>query len=120
MPNHSEGKSMRPQSTNWTSVLLTFGASVGWLASPSLFSNSVRAQDSTPLIKQINNVNWLDDAEAKSLVDELFYQRAVHAYMTMLPALNTIGMRDGSEKEFGAGYNVLPIWKDRMDSRCWV
>jgi hypothetical protein len=34
--------------------------------------------------------------------------------MTMLPALNTIGMRDGSHAEFGAGYNVLPIWKDRM------
>jgi hypothetical protein len=38
----------------------------------------------------------------------------------MLPALNTIGMRDGSEATFGAGYNVLPIWKDRMDSRTWV
>src|SRR5262245_52907709 len=73
-----------------------------------------------PLIMQINNGNWLDDAEAKTLVDELYYQRAIHTYMTMLPALNTIGMRDGSEKEFGAGYNVLPIWKDRMDSRCWV
>ena len=21
---------------------------------------------------------------------------------------------------FGAGYNVLPIWKERMDSRTWV
>jgi hypothetical protein len=40
--------------------------------------------------------------------------------MTMLPALNVIGMRDGSEAAFGAGYNVLPIWKDRMDSRAWV
>lgn len=29
-------------------------------------------------------------------------------------------MRDGSEEAFGKGYNVLPIWKDRMDSRCWV
>jgi hypothetical protein len=29
-------------------------------------------------------------------------------------------MRDGSEATFGAGYNVLPIWKDRMDSRTWV
>ena len=40
--------------------------------------------------------------------------------MTMLPALNTIGMRDGSEATFGKGYNVLPIWKDRMDARTWV
>jgi hypothetical protein len=73
-----------------------------------------------PLIGQINNGNWLSQAEAESLRDELYYQRAVHAYMTMLPALNTIGMRDGSEATFGAGYNVLPIWKDRMDSRTWV
>jgi len=34
--------------------------------------------------------------------------------------LNVIGMRDGSEKQFGAGYNVLPIWKQRMDSRTLV
>src|SRR5262245_1318913 len=48
-----------------------------------------------PLIKQLNNGNWLPQREAESLVDELFYQRAVHAYMTMLPALNDIGMRYG-------------------------
>ena len=40
--------------------------------------------------------------------------------MTMLPALNTIGMKEGSEATFGKGYNILPIWKDRMDARTWV
>ncbi|WP_434643021.1 DUF1254 domain-containing protein [Achromobacter piechaudii] len=74
----------------------------------------------SPLIQQLNNGNWLDPKEAESLRDELYYQRAIHAYMTMLPALNVIGMRDGSEREFGAGYNVLPIWKQRMDSRAMV
>src|SRR5215813_13617663 len=73
-----------------------------------------------PLVKQLNNGNWLSQKEAEDLRDELFYQHAVHAYMTMLPALNTIGMRDGSEAVFGKGYNVLPIWKERMDSRTWV
>jgi hypothetical protein len=73
-----------------------------------------------PLVEQLNNGNWLPQREAESLRDELFYQRAIYAYMTMLPALNVIGMRDGSEKAFGKGYNVLPIWKDRMDSRTWV
>jgi hypothetical protein len=73
-----------------------------------------------PLVKQMNNGNWLDPKEAEQLRGELFYQRAVQAYMTMLPALNTIGMRDGSEATFGKGYNILPIWKDRMDSRTWV
>jgi hypothetical protein len=71
-------------------------------------------------MEQINGGNWLDPAEAEQLRDELYYQRAIHAYMTMLPALNVIGMRDGSEAAFGKGYNVLPIWKDRMDSRAWV
>lgn len=73
-----------------------------------------------PLVRQLNNGNWLAQNEAEALRDELFYQRAVHTYFTMLPALNTIGMRDGSEATFGKGYNVLPIWKDRMDSRTWV
>ncbi|WP_225802977.1 DUF1254 domain-containing protein [Streptomyces sp. NK15101] len=50
----------------------------------------------------------------------MFFQRAVHAYLTMLPALNVIGMRDGSQGAFGDGYHVLPVWKDRMDSRTWV
>ncbi|WP_354032799.1 DUF1254 domain-containing protein [Bradyrhizobium sp. S3.2.6] len=77
-------------------------------------------QTTPPLLKQINNGNWLPQKEAETLRDELFYQQAVHAYMTMQPALNVIGMRDGSEAAFGKGYNVLPIWKDRMDSRAWV
>ncbi|GGC68269.1 DUF1254 domain-containing protein [Chelatococcus reniformis] len=81
---------------------------------------SAQEAASPPLVKQLNNGNWLPQSEAETLRDELYYQRAVHAYMTMLPALNTIGMRDGSEAAFGKGYNVLPIWKDRMDSRTWI
>src|SRR5262245_5722277 len=64
--------------------------------------------------------NWPDPSEADELIDELYFQRAVHAYMTMLPALNVIGLRNGSEREFGSGYHVLPIWKQRMDARAWV
>jgi hypothetical protein len=77
-------------------------------------------QAAPPLVKQINNGNWLSQKEAEDLRDELFYQRAVHAYITMLPALNVIGIRDGSEAAFGKGYNILPIWKDRMDARAWI
>jgi len=73
-----------------------------------------------PLVAQLWGGNWPDADEANELLDELYYQRAIHAYITMLPALNVIGLRDGSEREFGAGYHVLPIWKDRMDSRAWV
>src|SRR6516164_3813128 len=88
-----------------------------FLTAPCAFAQDASAP---PLIKQINDGNWLPNEEAEALRDELFYQRAIHAYMTMQPALNVIGMRDGSEKVFGSGYNVLPIWKDRMDSRTWV
>lgn len=98
---------------NTTAVVAVLGA---------LSASSAMAQDSPtpPLVEQINNGNWLSQEEAEELRAELFYQHAVYAYMTMLPALNVIGMRDGSEAEFGAGYNVLPIWQDRMDSRTWV
>jgi hypothetical protein len=29
-------------------------------------------------------------------------------------------MKVGSEKTFGAGYNVLPIWKERLDAKTLV
>jgi len=86
------------------------------LAAPALAQD----QDAPPLVKQINNGNWLPQAEAEQLVDDLYYNQAIQAYILTLPALNVIGMKDGSEAAFGAGYNVLPIWKERMDSRTWV
>jgi hypothetical protein len=94
----------------------------GTVAIASLIGSPVIAQDQStpPLVKQINNGNWLPQQEAEALRDDLYYQRAIFAYQTMLPVLNTIGMRDGSEAVFGQGYNILPIWKDRMDSRTWV
>lgn len=77
-------------------------------------------EQQSPLVGKLWNGNWPDAAEADRLLDELYYQRAIHAYFSMLPALNVIGLRDGSEAEFGSGYNVLPIWKERMDARAWV
>nr|WP_244480454.1 DUF1254 domain-containing protein [Rhizobium sp. Root1220] len=83
-----------------------------------------KAQETTsqipPLMEQINKGNWLPQQEAEQLRDEFYYQNAVQAYILTIPILNTVGMKDGSEAAFGAGYNVLPIWKDRMDSRAWV
>ena len=74
----------------------------------------------SPLVRQMYDGNWPRDEEAQQLRDELYYSMAIQAYMTMLPALNTIGMRDGSEKALGAGYNVVAMWKDRMDAKTWV
>ena len=59
-------------------------------------------------------------ATAQTLRDELLFQRATQAYLWALPLINTLGMKDGSEKVFGAGYNVLPIWKKRLDAKTLV
>jgi hypothetical protein len=60
-------------------------------------------------------------AEAsKSLKDELLFERATQVYLYALPLINTLGMKTGSEEKFGAGYNVPPIWKDRLSAKTLV
>jgi hypothetical protein len=54
---------------------------------------------------------------AKLLREELLFQRATQTYLWALPLINTLGMKVGSEKAFGAGYNVLPVWKKRLDAK---
>src|SRR5580704_1118234 len=57
---------------------------------------------------------------AQTLRDELLFQRATQTYLWAMPLINTLGMQVGSEKTFGAGYNVLPIWKQRLDAKTLV
>jgi len=57
---------------------------------------------------------------AQTLRDELLFQRATQTYLWALPLINTLGMKTGSEKVFGAGYNILPIWKQRLDAKTLV
>src|SRR5208282_260797 len=92
------------------------------LAVIALHPTPAAAQESTesPLVKQLYDGQWPAKEDYAKFKDQLFFQRAVDAYMLSLPALNTIGMRDGSEAKFGAGYNVLPIWKDRMNAKTLV
>lgn len=54
------------------------------------------------------------------LMDELLFQRASQIYLWAMPLINTMGMKTGSEKQFGAGYNVLPIWKKRLSAETLV
>ena len=37
-----------------------------------------------------------------------------------LPLINTLGMKVGSEKVFGVGSHVLPVWKKRLDAKTLV
>jgi hypothetical protein len=36
------------------------------------------------------------------------------------PVLNMYGMKEGSEKAFDKGYNVLPIFKDRLNAKTLI
>ncbi|MEV4204282.1 DUF1254 domain-containing protein [Nocardia salmonicida] len=56
----------------------------------------------------------------RSLRDELLFQRAVQSYLWALPAINIWAMKEASEATFGGGYNVLPIWQDRIDAKTLV
>lgn len=57
---------------------------------------------------------------AKTLMQELEFQQATQAYLWAMPLINTLGMKFGSEKVFGAGYNILPVWKERLDTKTLV
>ena len=57
---------------------------------------------------------------AEALRRELAFRQATQAYLWALPLINTLGMKFGSEEVFGAGYNVLPVWKERLDPKTLV
>jgi hypothetical protein len=57
---------------------------------------------------------------AQTLRDELLFQRATQIYLWAMPLINTLGMQVGSEETFGAGYNVLSIWKQRLNAKTLV
>jgi hypothetical protein len=53
----------------------------------------------------------------EKLRDEMTFQRATQLYLWALPSLNMYGMKEASEAEFGKGYNILPIFKDRLNAK---
>ena len=48
------------------------------------------------------------DETRRKLLDELYFQQAVQVYLSGLPAVNMLAIRDGSQAKFGSGYNILP------------
>lgn len=64
--------------------------------------------------------NWPADETAATLLEELAFQRAVQSYLWALPAMNVVAMKEGSERVFGAGYNIMPVWRKRLDPNTLV
>ncbi|MFJ5927693.1 DUF1214 domain-containing protein [Kitasatospora sp. NPDC092948] len=54
------------------------------------------------------------DATARTLKEELFFQRAAQAYLWALPAVNVCAMRDGLGGAFGTGYQVMSVFEQRL------
>ncbi|GAB17451.1 hypothetical protein GOEFS_033_00130 [Gordonia effusa NBRC 100432] len=50
----------------------------------------------------------------EQLEDELFFQRAVQAYLWALPAMNMWAMKRGLETVSGSGYNVMSVPEQRL------
>ncbi len=77
-----------------------------------------------PWWDQLVNLPFPENYPAKhssqALLDELMFQRAVQVYLWALPAMNMYGMKEGSEKVLGKGYNVLPIWKQRLSAKTLI
>src|SRR4029077_6717899 len=110
-------------------ALLAAGALIGWLASFTRTGTDAHAQDkaegkSVSRYGGLANLPFADNRPTKqtaqTLRDELLFQRATQTYLWAMPLMNTLGMQVGSEKTFGAGYNVLPIWKKRLDAKTLV
>jgi hypothetical protein len=57
---------------------------------------------------------------AQTLMGELTFQRATQTYLSAMPLLNTMGMRDGAAEAFGTGYNIMPIWTKRLDAKTHI
>ena len=64
--------------------------------------------------------NRPSDETARTLKDELLFQRATQAYLWAMPLLNTMGMRDGFKDSFGTGYNIMGIWEKRLDAKTHI
>ncbi len=62
----------------------------------------------------------LTATSVETLEDEMTFQRATQLYLWALPTLNMYGMKEGSEARFGKGYNVLPIFKDRLNAKTLI
>src|SRR5271170_940530 len=100
---------------NLLSIFLAITVLLG-LSMPAL------AQDSH--YDQLTNTPFKGGYPSKESVaefkDELLFERGVQAYLWALPALNMYAMKEGSEKVFGGGYNVLPIFKERLNAKTLV
>jgi hypothetical protein len=57
---------------------------------------------------------------ARTLQEELIFQRATQTYLWAMPLLNIMGMRDGFAKSYSPTYNTMAIWEKRLDAKTHI
>ena len=55
--------------------------------------------------------NYPTDESTERLYDEMLFHRSTQVLQWSLPAMTLWAMKKGSEKQFGEGSHVFPIWK---------
>ena len=102
-----------------TRTRMLISAAIAGLLQPA---GSASAQ--LPRFEELSNLPFAENRPtpetSQTLRDELLFQRATQTYLWALPLINTLGMKVGSEKVFGVGYHVLPVWKKRLDAKTLV
>jgi hypothetical protein len=94
---------------------------LGTLAlSPTFAQDSIGSDYQTKLAASPFSLGNLSTADVQALNDELMFQRATQLYLWALPSLNMYAMKEASEAKFGKGYNVLPIFKDRLNAKTLI
>src|SRR5262245_9957045 len=101
-------------------LLLQSAAALAFVVVPSFPRAEMIDTRYDALADSAMNENRPTPETAKLLRDELLFQRATQTYLWALPLINTLGMKVGSERTFGGGYNVLPVWKKRLDAKTLV
>ncbi len=114
----------RTLSTHTLSRFLAHGLFRAFTWAVVAFSVALPAYAEPSRFEALSNLRFHEDRPTKETVqtlrDELLFQRATQVYLWALPLINTLGMKTGSEQTFGSGYNVLPIWKQRLDAKTLI
>jgi hypothetical protein len=64
--------------------------------------------------------NYPTAEASQQLYDEMLFQRACQVVLWSMPAMSVYAMKKGSEAVFGAGGNILVVWKDRLDPKTLI
>lgn len=64
--------------------------------------------------------NYPTEEASQRLYDEMLFQRACQVVLWSMPAISVYAMKKGSEAVFGAGGNVLVVWKNRLNPKTLI